>query len=138
MSLLSESKVSNEDTEQHQIQWKGVLSILGHQNFKTFQLDAVKAIQQRKDLIVVQPTLSLINNQVLELSKLGIDVAPLGSTLKVESKKVYQRISNSDGQISRLVYLTQEIFYKIKQKLVQTIFVRCLTIQRIFSRKQVF
>ena len=63
-------------------------------------------------MIVVKPTLSLINNQVLELSKLGIDVA-LGSTLKVESKKVYQRISNSDGQISRLVYLTQEIFFMV-------------------------
>ncbi|PFX32199.1 ATP-dependent DNA helicase RecQ [Stylophora pistillata] len=120
------------------IVWKGHLTRFGLTEFKDFQLHAVHSVSLGRDAIVVQPTgsgkslcfqlpslidhkkfvvvvsptISLINSQIEGLQSLGIDAFSLGRAAGTEAHHNHERLFSTDAQRSfpSVVFMTPEHF----------------------------
>ena len=118
--------------ESIELLWKGHLTKFQLTNFKRFQLDAIRAVERKKDVIVVQktgsgksicfqvpslfdktkttvvicPTLSLINSQVESLKEVGINAVAVGPQHPVEKLS----FGVEGGDLPSLIYTTPEYF----------------------------
>lgn len=65
--------------------------------------------------LVVSPLVSLVEDQILQLRKLGIDASSLNAnTSKEEAKRVEEAITRNDSEF-RLLYVTPEKLAKSKR-----------------------
>lgn len=118
--------------ESIELLWKGHLTKFQLTTFKRFQLDAIRAVERKKDVIVVQktgsgksicfqvpslfdktkttvvicPTLSLINSQVESLKEIGINAVAVGPQHPVEKLN----FGVESGELPSLIYTTPEFF----------------------------
>lgn len=69
------------------------------------------AFSHRSFVVVVSPTISLINSQIEGLKSLGIDAFSLGRAAGIESHLNHERIFSADGKRSfpSVVFMTQSI-----------------------------
>ena len=76
-----------------------------------FQLPSL--IDRKKFVVVVSPTISLINSQIEGLKSLGIDAFSLGRAAGIESHLNHERIFSADGKRSfpSVVFMTPEHFF---------------------------
>lgn len=127
----------NESTE---LLWKGHLTTFHLTTFKRFQLEAIRAVETKKDVIVVQktgsgksicfqvpslfdktkitvvicPTVSLINSQVEGVKGFDINAVAVGPQNTVEMLD----FSQERGDLPSLIYTTPEYFdTKLKHRL---------------------
>ena len=75
-----------------------------------FQLPSL--IDRKKFVVVVSPTISLINSQIEGLKSLGIDAFSLGRAAGIESHLNHERIFSADSKRSfpSVVFMTLEHF----------------------------
>ena len=75
-----------------------------------FQLPSL--IDRKKFVVVVSPTISLINSQIEGLKSLGIDAFSLGRAAGIESHLNHERLFSADGKRSfpSVVFMTPEHF----------------------------
>lgn len=125
----SRNHAFNESTE---LLWKGHLTKFQHTTFKRFQLDAIRAVEAKKDVVIVQktgsgkslcfqvpslfdktkttvvicPTISLINSQVESLKRLEINAVAVGPQNPVEMLD----FTLEGGDLPALMYTTPEYF----------------------------
>lgn len=127
--------------KRNEVLWKGHLTAFGFNSFKPFQLQAIHAIQEGHDVVMVQPTgsgkslcfqvpsvvevntviivisptVSLIQSQVTGLRKRGIDAIPFGPCAGDSAEDNSDRIlmESSLGTPS-LAYTTQARKSKLK------------------------
>ena len=119
--------------------YKGHLTCFGHSSFKKFQLNAIQAVQDGRDVIVIQPTgsgkslcyqvpalfntgkmvvcvcptIALIHSQVTDLVNKGIDAVAFGRCAGEDAVKNRNRVLNEDETgVPALVYTTPETFEK--------------------------
>lgn len=124
--------------EEDLLLWKGHLTKFGYTSFKEYQKEAIQSIQLGRDVIVMQPTgsgkslcfqlpslfdpkqivvvvsptISLINSQIEGLRNLNIDAIALGRPSGNDSYANYKRVFCNDGKTPQpaLVYMTPEHF----------------------------
>eukprot|EP00112_Aurelia_sp_Birch-Aquarium-sp1_P003871 Seg1437.4 transcript_id=Seg1437.4/GoldUCD/mRNA.D3Y31 product="ATP-dependent helicase SGS1" protein_id=Seg1437.4/GoldUCD/D3Y31 len=128
-----------EASQERQYIWKGALTTFGFSKFKPFQLAAINAIENRRDVVIIQPTnarksicfqvpaiiaegkmtfvisptIALIQSQVCELKQRGIDAVTLGRCAGTDEEANTMRIFSGDKEtLPRLVYTTPEYFEK--------------------------
>ena len=126
--------------ESTELVWKGHLTKFQLTTFKRFQLDAIRAVERNKDVIVVQktgsgksicfqvpslfdktkttvvicPTISLINSQVESLKEVGINAVAVGPQHPVEKLD----FGEESEDLPSLIYATPEYFAtKLKHRL---------------------
>ena len=120
------------------IVWKGHLTRFGLNSLNDFQMYAIQSVQLGRDTIVVQatgsgkslcfqlpslfdrqkfvvvvtPTISLINSQIEELKKLNIDAIALGRSAGQDAKRNDDRLfyNNGTSPLPSLVFMTPEHF----------------------------
>ena len=118
--------------------WKGHLTKFGLNSLNDFQIQAVQSIQLSRDVIVVQPTgsgkslcfqlpslferetfvvvitptISLINSQIEGLKKVNIDAIELGRPAGQDAQQNHDRLFNNDNVSSfpSIVFTTPEHF----------------------------
>ena len=119
--------------------WKGHLTKFGLNSLNDFQIQAIQGVQLGRDVIVVQPTgsgkslcfqlpslfergkkmvvvisptISLINSQIEGLRKVNIDAIALGRPAGEEAQLNHDRLFNSDSGTSypSIVFMTPEHF----------------------------
>ena len=126
--------------ESAELLWKGHLTTFQLTSFKRFQLDAIRAIEAKKDVVVIQktgsgksicfqvpsvfdstkttvvicPTISLIHSQVESLKAFGINAIAIGPQHPVEM----MTIGGESEASHSLIYTTPEYFAtKLKHRL---------------------
>ena len=123
-------------TDSEVILWKGHLTNFGLATFREFQIEAINAIEEGNDVVVIQrtgsgkslvyqvpslfssvkytivicPTISLILNQVNHLKEKGVDAIPFGSPAGQEKEKHFARLDKMEERKPSLVYMTPECF----------------------------
>ena len=118
--------------------WKGHLTKFGLNSLNDFQIQAVQSVQLGRDVIVVQPTgsgkslcfqlpslferekfvvvitptISLINSQIEGLKKVNIDAIALGRPAGQDAQQNHDRLFNNDNVSSfpSIVFTTPEHF----------------------------
>ena len=138
---ISEMSVPEKKEE---VLWTGYLARFGHSSLKQFQKDAIHAVQQTRDTIIIQPTasgksicfqvpalldeslitvvicptISLINSHVENLKLHGINSSSLGPA---SSSSSFQSLLSCDkGDLPPLLFTTPEYFaIKVKRELME-------------------
>ena len=121
--------------ERTELLWKGYLTKFSLSSLHQFQLDAIRAVEKKKDVIVVQktgsgkslcyqipslfdknkttvvicPTISLINSQLESLQHHSINAVAAGPNFEMDETVLYQE------ELPSLIYTTPE-FYENKLK----------------------
>ncbi|KAK2571595.1 ATP-dependent helicase SGS1 [Acropora cervicornis] len=154
----SRSLAHDENTE---LIWKGHLTKFQLTGFKRFQLDAIRALEAKKDVIVIQktgsgksicfqvpslfdntkttvvicPTISLIHSQVESLKGLGINAVAVGPQQQIE-------IGEETEALPSLIYTTPEYFSKkLKDKLSASNLLKLIVVDevhKVFDRNSEF
>ena len=120
------------------ILWKGHLTKFGLNSLNDFQIQAIQSVQLSRDVIVVQPTgsgkslcfqlpslferekfvvvitptISLINSQIEGLKKVNIDAIALGRPAGQDAQRNHDRLFNNNNGSSfpSIVFMTPEHF----------------------------
>ena len=126
--------------EEDLIVWKGHLTKFGLSSLNEFQMQAIQSVQLGRDTIVIQPTgsgkslcfqlpalfdrhkfvvvvsptLSLINSQIEGLTRLNIDAIALGRAAGPNAQTHHDRLFANDdrNQSPSIVFMTPEHFVK--------------------------
>ena len=143
--------------KKEEVLWTGYLARFGHSSLKQFQKDAIHAVQQARDTIIIQPTasgksicfqipallderfitlvicptISLINSHVENLKLHGINSSSLGPASSTSS--IQSLLSTDKGDLPPLLFTTPEYFStKVKSELMEMkSFIKMLVLDEI-------